>query len=219
MKQIVLACGVAVLEGDSHLGKWVQEHGRLDCDPAAALAADFIRPGTSVVDVGASIGDHTVTYLRRAARVWAFEPNPDAFNCLRHNCPAAKSFNVALGSKPGLLYWVPVAPNYGASHLSREPQQGALQVPVWRLDDLKVGLPVSLIKIDVEGWEIEVLRGARQTIQRDRPVLLVEVSGHLRRVGASSTELLDLIVGLGYSVESALDGPRNEQWDALCSPR
>ena len=220
MKKIILPNNIAVIEGDSHLTKWVQECGRLDHDPTIARLCECIPAGTTAIDVGSSIGDHTVAYLRKAERVYAFEPNPVAFECLQHNCPKAFAHNVALGSCESKLYWVSAAPNYGASFLSRDPAPGAIEVPVRQLDSFAIVGKIGYIKVDVEGWEVEFLRGARLTIRDWKPVLFMEVNvGALARAGTSDKELLAKLAEYGYNTRPFIPGTdKHEQWDAICMP-
>ena len=220
MKKIILPNNIAVIEGDSHLTKWVQECGRLDHDPTIARLCECIPAGTTAIDVGSSIGDHTVAYLRKAARVYAFEPNPVAFECLTHNCPGAIRHNVALGSRQGELYWRSSAPNYGASFLSATEQVGDIKVPVLPLDSYLIEGKIGYIKVDVEGWEVEFLKGAAVTIGAQKPVMYIEVNvGALARAGTSDKELLAKLAEYGYNTRPFIPGTdKHEQWDAICMP-
>ena len=219
--KITTAHGFQVLEGDSHLSKWVAETGRLDHDPNIELVARHIRPGSVAVDGGASLGDHTIAYLQRTDIVLAFEPNPWAYACLQNNCPAAHSFNCALSSKVEELFWIAEEPNYGSSYISRGRKSPRdIQVAAVTLDSYCYKFNVGYIKLDVEGWEPEALRGARETIMRCRPVMCIEIcQGTLQRAGSSEAELLDLIGGFNYRITEVVPGTRGlAMWDALCFP-
>ena len=221
MKKIILpGLNIAVLEGDSHLGPWVQQCGRLDHDPMIKTLANMIPPGTVAIDVGASIGDHTAAYLRKAAKVLAFEPNPAAFECLKYNCPTADSRNVALGSEAGELFWFNEHPNYGASYVSNKFREGSVKVPVLTLDSLSLDGKIGYIKVDIEGWEAEFLKGAVQTIKTHKPIMCFEVNtGALVRAGSSLGQLLDMLIGYGYNLEPVPGTPFNSiQWDVLAKP-
>lgn len=202
MHKIILPNNIAVIENDSHLTKWIKECGRLDHDGNIQTLVNMIPIGKAAIDVGASIGDHTIAYLRKAAKVYAFEPNPVAFDCLVHNCPKAVSYNVALGSEEDALYWISSAPNYGASFLTKNHQlYNSLKVNVKTLDMFYLD-NIGFIKVDVEGWEVEFLKGAKDTIKRNKPILCLEVnSGALVRAGTSSDELISLIESYGYKTK------------------
>ncbi len=216
MKKIVLfPSNIAVLEGDSHLGKWVAESGRLDCDPLISVLANMIPLGTVAIDAGASIGDHTFGYLRsKAFMVAAFEPNPAAYECLVHNCPTAICVRAALGRAPDTKIIHISNPNYGASFvmdIGASSSDESYHCPVVPLDMFHFSAPVGFIKADVEGFELELLRGAYETIVRDRPIMCLEVNkGALERAGTSPEELLsELHDTFGYTTRPLTT------WDAL----
>lgn len=144
----------------------------------------FLSDKTRVsLDVGANKGVYT-WFLRQHARdVYAFEPNPKIFPILKrletdriHVSPVALSdtsgtaaFRVprhrrgGFSNQGGSLSTVKVADNFES-----------VEVDTQRLDDLDIR-NIGFIKIDVEGFEQEVLAGARETIARDRPNLLIEM--------------------------------------------
>src|SRR5262249_37578392 len=81
----MLTNDIWVLEGDQ-ISNWVEQEGRLDHDQNFLPGIlEHIKPGDTVIDVGAFIGDHTVAYAAKAKKVIAFEPNPLAFECLKYN--------------------------------------------------------------------------------------------------------------------------------------
>lgn len=224
MKKTILDNGIAVLEGDSHLGEWVKQYGTLDHDPMIAHLARYIAPGTVAIDAGASIGDHTAGYLKSDAfMVAAFEPNPVAYECLVHNCPKAMCFNCGLGPHVRTAEYMLTAPNFGASFIDRYALSGtgAFRVLVCPLDMFRFPKPVSFIKADIEGFELEFLRGAQETIKRDKPFLCLEINnGCLERNGTSPEEVLKHLSDLGYRTQPVFpSGPFNElQWDCLAIP-
>jgi FkbM family methyltransferase len=225
MKKIILPnTNIAVLEGDSHLAEWVKASGRLDHDPMIETLSKYIAPGTVAIDVGASIGDHTAGYLKsQAAMVVAFEPNPAAFECLVHNCPNAMKFHCALGAAPDIKVLHINHPNYGASFVAGigvTSSDESYYCHVMPLDMIRFPHRISFIKMDVEGFEPDVLMGAEETIQRDRPVLCLEINkGALERNSSSPVALLKELCRLGYMTgpvpRTAVD---DQQWDCLAIP-
>lgn len=144
----------------------------------------------TVIDAGANIGFHSVPlaqYLRgTGGTLYAYEPQRIMFQILCANLMLNECFNAqtrqeGLGSESTTMY-IPDIPldighpiNYGCVQLVDEKNKdnNHFSVPVRRLDD--VGFEkVDLIKVDVEQMEIDVLRGAHETIQRDKPDLYVE---------------------------------------------
>jgi len=212
--------GFAVLENDTHLSRWVEEQRRLDVQFDTRILS-LMEPGNSVVDVGAALGDHTIAYANRVGatgKVYAFEPNPSQLKCLRYNMrglPNVEVVGFALGSAPGQAEMV-LSPNVSASHLDH----GSGTVEVITLDSFLCGLPVHFIKVDVEGDELAVLAGSRETIVRHRPKLIIEINaGHLIRVGSSENDIFDFLDGLGYEHSVFAGECSGPLYDLMAQPR
>ncbi|MEO7319970.1 MAG: FkbM family methyltransferase [Chthoniobacteraceae bacterium] len=162
-----------------------------------------IQPGMNVAEAGANIGVYTIQLSRLVGpegRVFAFEPDPHLFACLRENLDRAGITNVephhcALGSAPGKLSLAWDGLNSGDTHLSREAQPGAAQVDVARLDTVLAGKRVDFFKLDVQGWELEVLRGMTGLFDAN-PALRLFIEywpAGLRRAGTEPGALLDFL--------------------------
>jgi FkbM family methyltransferase len=221
----ILPNGIAVIDGDTHISRWVEQHGTLEI--AKAMLEPFRRYvplGSWVVDAGANIGDHTITYAEWVGidgAVFAFEPNPEAFECLVENTRHLEQViraNVGLSDRSGSCD-IHRLENVGASHLSGS--EGSIKLRDLDSFEIPQGR-LSFIKIDVEGFETRVLRGAVKTIEDQNPVMLIEVNaGALVRAGTSSNELLGLIDRMGYNVK--ITDPRlifsDPQFDVICIPK
>lgn len=226
------AQGWWVLKRDIHFSRWVEQAQRLDHDqPVLQKLVPYLKPGSMVIDVGAGIGDHTKFYLDQVGphgMVIAFEPHPTQYECLIRNCPDAYCHACAVGETKDhvRLYlepdWV------GSSRLMTESSEGTLvEVPRLTIDGMNPRwLPIAFLKIDCEGCEPEVLRGARKTILRDRPAIWMEVNPQaLVWQKHSSDELRQVVAELGYEVKefyppgSDWDGCQGGQCDILCLPK
>lgn len=209
--------GFAVIEGDSHIGKWSQEERRLDHNHSLRNRLEQIVPkGGVIVDAGAYIGDMTVYFSDWASMVYAFEPNEKAFECLIHNMrdkENVKCLFAALGETAGTCGIEEPNNNFG---MARVKEGGS--VPVLTLDSLNLQ-NVSFIKMDIEGFELFALQGAKKTIERCRPDLLLEINkGALHRFGITEHDVFDWLTNMGYSFENVypedkLDGI---QFDVYC---
>lgn len=181
------------------------------------------RPGT-LVDIGAHDGLLTIPLARLpGSRVLAFEPLPSAFARLQAAVQAAfgaapahvTCHHLALGDHQGSItlampvldgvaqeQWASTAKDY-AAHVSARVTVERFAVPMRSLDDF--ALPdVTAIKLDAEGAEYEILRGARETLLRCRPVLTLEVEERHR---AGSTYAVPAYLdALGYDVFFELNG-------------
>lgn len=195
--------GVWVVSGDTHIAGWVREHGSLVCDP---WLFDVINPILSdpacstVWDIGANIGDHTAYYLSLGKTVVAVEPHPEAFHCLELNCgghPKATLLNLAASSTEGSVRFSRLA-NTGASRVCLE--DGDVKVRQGRLD-LVSGLPFpDFVKLDVEGYEPDALRGMLGVLSFARPVAMVEINRHaLGLFGYTPDDITRVFVSLDYA--------------------
>jgi FkbM family methyltransferase len=173
-----------------------------------------VRPGDTFVDIGANIG--MVTLLARhlvgdTGRVIACEPNPRLRARLenlvaRNRLAGVDLVAKALGEAAGSAELHEFSGHTGWGSLAAQGPAGAAttavwQVPVVRGDDLLATAPPGpmVVKIDVEGFEVPVLRGLRQTLASRSPAVLVEVAdAHQRRAGFSAAELCGELQGLGY---------------------
>lgn len=206
---------IAVIEGDTHISRWVEESGRLDHDQyALPLILEHIKAGDTVVDVGAFIGDHTVAYLDKVGkhgRVYAVEPNKAAFDCLKHNCPKAIALNLGLSDKEELLSYE-ASPNAGAGRIRKG---GESEIKTVTLDSLAID-DASFIKIDAEGFELSILKGAVNTIKKSKPTMWIEINVEaLRANGVAVSEVENLLLELGYSMKPFPE--KGAQYDILCT--
>ena len=212
----ILPNGIAVIDGDSHISRWVEESGRLDHDQnSLPLILEHIKEGDVVIDAGAFIGDHTIAYTKAVGTkgsVIAFEPNPIAFQCLIHNCPSVYAFNYGLNSHAGRSF-LQIDENVGASSLGGS---GEL-VKLMCLDELNLDR-LDFIKMDVEGYEVEALKGGIHLINKFRPKMWIEVNrGCLEKQRSSVKELFETVVSMGYQIEPYPEHG-GDQYDILCLP-
>ncbi len=155
------------------------------------LAARALQPGDVVYDVGANLGYLTLVFLQcvgPTGRVHAFEPSPLAFSYLRRNVPPGDAAELncrAVGSREGSIVFAEHEPLvYSAvegfgTPLGGERAGRRYPVEVVTLDGYhaQTGGPAPrFVKIDVEGYEAEVLRGMRRLLAEARPILLFEAA-------------------------------------------
>ena len=188
---------------DQYIGRSLDLYGEFS-EGEIDLFRQLGKPGQVIVEVGANIGAHTVFLAQQVGmtgRVLAFEPQRLVFqtlcaNLALNNIANVLAFQQAVGATPGeivvpLLDWRREQ-NFGELALGQY-QEGE-RVPVTTIDSFN--LPrCDFIKVDVEGMEIEVLKGATQTIARTRAFLYVEND---RRDKAPA--LVRFIDSLGYDM-------------------
>jgi FkbM family methyltransferase len=153
-------------------------------EPELAVLAELVPRGGIAVDVGANIGFFAYALADIADRVLAFEPNPDyAFfaRWMLRGRAEVRELALSDASGRGNLY-VPISNEGELLHLAGSLKQGHFQFRTVKVYDVEVrtldevGLAgVRFVKADVEGGERDVLDGARATIARDRPIILLEL--------------------------------------------
>ena len=139
-------------------------------------------PGQRIVDIGANTGNHTVYFAgpMEAQSVVPFEPLPDIAAVLERAVDENGLGNVnlsrlriGLSDRSGRMGVVrSERGGLGASRLVDDPEG---EIPVMTLDDALTG-PADFLKIDVESMELQVLAGAKMTIERNRPVIFIEIA-------------------------------------------
>lgn len=198
-----VGAGLRFNTGDSNVGYVL---GTTEVD-FQQLLASLLQPGQTFYDVGAHVGFFTVLGGRlvgAGGRVVAFEPLPANVQALRHNVELndfahVRVVDAAVANTMGTLELQLVGNSTGPklALAGRDAgSKGSVQVATVALDAWlrETGeRPPDLLKIDVEGAEIEVIQGMRETIERTRPRILCEMHGRNR-------EYVELMTSLGYDV-------------------
>lgn len=174
-----------------------------------------VRSGDTVVEVGANVGVFTVLVARWVGpqgHVFAFEPSPIARAALEDHlrlngmADRVTVISAAVSDAPGSSIFYELGASgentLSATH-SRIADARALQVHVTTLDDFcqSHSITPSLIKMDIEGFELHALRGARRILTSYRPLLAVEVHPmNWPELGISRKEVEEFLAGIGYRV-------------------
>jgi FkbM family methyltransferase len=234
LADLTYAVGIATPKRTVAGTYWSYEPTNPHGDDPGLAALDRLPADAVVVDAGAHVGEHAIPLARRSdRRVVAFEPNAESADRLARNAErnglgdridlrragvgdasATLTFYRSTFSKCS-AFDRESATRWGASVAGTE------SVPVRRLDDLVSGVgdpsaggvdpvpPPDAIKVDVEGREGAVLRGAAATLATHRPLLVVEVhEAGSAGEGATNTDPVDLrewLEARGYAVETAAD--------------
>ena len=205
---------IALIEDDAYFTRWVKEHGRLDHHQGFLKVLKPYLHGT-VLDIGANIGTHTIYYAKYASRVIAFEPNPVAFECLQYNMrnsPNVEVHNLAVSNHCARVDIIPQGNNYGAVYTLPGSDISTTTIDLLNLPNC------DFMKVDVEGDELSVLLGARETIQKHRPVMCIECNEHtLQRRGMDGNHLIKHIHSLGYT--TSVRQPEDISCDLICLPK
>lgn len=203
------AGGGAMVDGtlDDWMVVWLFMRGH-ERDAPFQRSLELLRPGDLALDVGGNFGTWSLLAARRGARVVAFEPLPALAARFREHLElngvrGVELRQAAVGAAEGELpFFGNPGDNTGASSLVRRgPDDVEVRVPVVTLDRVAPE-GVKLMKVDVEGAEILVFRGARQFLGRaDAPVIFFEIDESLAaRFGSSSLEVKRLLIECGYGI-------------------
>ncbi len=174
------------------------------------------KPGSAVIDVGAHIGIHSMRMAKLVGpqgKVYSFEPQPKIMrellmNRLQNGHKNIHIFPVALGNNNGTIELSPLlAGNEGGTSIGSG--KSGYFAPIRTLDFFQFS-NISLIKVDVEWMEDAFLEGAKNTIIRNKPVILIEIMGghHYANASEEIRAKIDNTIGflesLGYKVENIL---------------
>ena len=198
------------------------------------VIADHLGEGQVFWDVGANFGLHSILGAKlvgESGRVLAAEPVPYNLRLLKRNIHLNKIGQIvrvlpsAIGATPSPEMEMTIEEGLSvAAHLGSAGPGTTIKVPVTTLDSLvtESERPPTFIKIDVEGAEHEVIKGAREMLLKHRPVLLIEVHRFaLPDFGSSSEEFSELLLGLGYEekVIEETDGKAGGYHHSLFIPK
>jgi len=187
----------------------------------------IVRAGSVVLDIGANVGAHTLPLAQLVGsqgRVFGFEPTKYAFSKLQANAALNPSLAPCINAEQILLSDVVVEhsvteiasswrlrPSAEAHALHRGEGKTTAGARTTTLDAYvaEAGIAhIDLIKMDVDGNELSVLRGAEKTLARDRPWIIFELAPYiLEEHGSSGTELLTLLQDAGYEFARSPNGP------------
>lgn len=183
-------------------------------DPSHSTLMNLIKRDDVVLDIGTNYGTTILQFAKQTGshgQVYGFEPVPINYSVCRENIKL-NSFtnilveNIGLGSKEGSFFLV--VDNESNRGMNRICENGkgkdSHEVKIIRLDDWVKGNSIeiiNLIKIDVEGFEMEVLKGGEQTLRKHHPLLFIELDDtNLAQQNTSAKELVGFMNRLNYTI-------------------
>lgn len=175
--------------------------------PVRKRSFTYLKNNNFAIDVGANVGLWTKDMSEEFTFVWAIEPVEDFRQCLQKNIfnnnVDIKPF--ALGAENTVIDMIITEENTGHSHVDID-SLGKGTIPMHRLDDLNIP-PLDYIKIDCEGYELNVLKGAEQTIKEHKPIIVIEQKFHKDVGHADDGEAVTFLRSFGAR---QLDKVRND---------
>ncbi|CAI8722954.1 Methyltransferase FkbM family [Methylococcus capsulatus] len=171
-----------------------------------AFLLHYLRPEDLFVDVGANVGSYTVLAGGGiGAACLSIEPLPQAFAALRRNIAVnemggrVQALNLGLASQPGVLRFTSRLDTVNHVLSKEEDHADAVEVPVRTLDEVVGDASPALLKMDVEGYETEVLAGAQRVLANPAlRALILELNGSGRRYGFDEDAIRRQLRDLGF---------------------
>jgi FkbM family methyltransferase len=158
-----------------------------------------------ILDIGANIGTTSIHFANQnpSAVIHSFEPNKIIYDVLRNNIHLStldniKTYNFGLGNSNETLYLeIQFEGNPGSAQISDAP--GLNPVLIKKLDELDEITKFSMIKMDVEGYELQVLLGGLNKISKNRPKMILEFfNGFELENSDRNNQLIELLLSMGY---------------------
>jgi FkbM family methyltransferase len=200
----------------SAIGRGIAVRGEFD--PAVGgFLADRLRPGAVLADIGANIGYFSLSALElvgATGEVHSFEIDPRSLACLYRTQRVNRLENlfvhgVGLGDHAAIVR-IAAEAEMGNTHVSAGARRGGPGFPMLPLDTWEGYFEqrgLDVMKIDVEGAELGVLRGGRRVLERNRPIVLCEaIEANLARFGHSVAALSHFMESIGYRSPETLGG-------------
>ena len=164
------------------------------------------------IDIGANVGLWSCDLVKHFDQVIAFEPVQEFIDCFEKNVVATNytMHRMALGRTESFINMNIVQGNTGHSHINKESfGQGA--IPLKTLDSFNF-TNIDMIKIDVEGFEEEILAGAMETIKLNKPILVIEQQKHEYQDDMIDTPAIKILQSWGYTVVAQI----SKDWVLKC---
>lgn len=219
---IITEQGYAVIERDTHLSKWVIEHKRLDFDQNQIPAyLPYFPKGGTLINIGANIGCYAYAFKDVANEIHCFEPNKEAFECLQLNLskyPNVTLYNIAISDKRTTGIINNESDNVGMAYFTEYPGGQTISSDI---DSLHFDR-CDMILADCEGFELKALIGAKETISKFKPIMVIEINdATLSRQGISRNDIFAWLTENNYIYRNIYknQGLNDSQLDIICTPK
>jgi FkbM family methyltransferase len=196
--QLFMKCGMTGATGNWYCG--LQEYEDM------GFVLHVLQPGDLFVDIGANIGSYTVlSGSCEGVNVVAFEPVSSTFSWLQKNIQVNKldkkvrAMNIGLADQAGTIYFSSNLDTLNHVVSKHEKNSESIEVDVLTLDEVMKKKSPTVIKIDTEGYESQILNGAKKTINNSSLIaILLELNGSGKRYGKEDNEIHKFLISKGF---------------------
>jgi FkbM family methyltransferase len=194
--------------------------GKIFEPEVVSLALRYIKPSSVVLDVGANFGQMTVLFARQVGaegRVYSFDADDFVFDVLKRNIAAngleqrVEPIFGAVHNVEGQTLYFPVQDfkrwsSYGSYGIDYNAAEGRA-VKTLTIDGLNIERPISFMKIDIQGGDLQAMQGAVNTIARHKMPIIFEYEYHFEdEYKLSFQEYVDFVQRIGYRFEKVVSG-------------
>jgi FkbM family methyltransferase len=177
-------------------------------DRAEEFVYDFLKPGDTLIDVGANIGCVTAAgslAVGETGHVYSVEPHPQTYKHLEktiaiNHCPNVTSLNIALGAEAGIVNFTDERRKDDNNCVAQNADSGirvACRTLASLVDEHSISR-IAIMKIDVEGFEMQVLRGAQSMLHKVDSIYIEVLEHTLQKFGSCSADVIRLLQSHGF---------------------
>ena len=195
-----LSSGIWVPSNDAQIEQWREKGHPYMQDTCLDKLIEWCKKNDKkfnhIVDIGAWCGTWTLSMQQYAKNIHCYEPNNLHYGCLARNitpCSHVESYNQAVGNEDG---FVKLTEERATQNTRVLLEKGETKIN--KLDSLGYK-DVDFIKIDVEGLEMEVLKGAERMLENVE-YLMIELNGNSERYGSSKKDIKEHLKSLGFKI-------------------
>lgn len=195
--------------------------GRVFDKEIVDVARQHAKPGTAMLDVGANFGQMSILFsdiVGDRGKVYAFDADDFVFEILTKNVASnGRQDRIvpvfgAVHNVAGQTLYFPVQdferwPTYGSYGIDYAGGKAGRPVPTLTIDSLEIAEPISFMKVDVQGGDLQAMQGARRTIAKNKMPIIFEYEYHFEKeYKLSFQDYVDFVAGIGYRFESVING-------------
>jgi len=176
---------------------------------ATRYLAHILNYNMTVIDIGANIGYYALQEAKVCKQVYAIEPAPDNYerlveNIKLNNYSNINTHNVAIGDKSGSIQFkLSPAPNWHRVAIGTD--NNTITIPIMTLDELIGNKTVDLVRMDVEGYELNILKGMTKTIKKNSLWLFIETHKQLiKEFGGSLREFYEILAEHNFTLRHSI---------------